>query len=71
LKISAKTYTREKQQFLKNIGFKVQFLRKKAGLSQFELAEKADCCIVLHFFGVVNNAKPSFYFTPYSCYHDN
>jgi len=42
LKISKKTYTKAEKQFLRNIGFKVQFLRKKAGLSQFELAEKAD-----------------------------
>ena len=40
--ISRKTYTEEENQFLKNIGFKIQFLRKKRGLSQFELAEKAD-----------------------------
>jgi transcriptional regulator with XRE-family HTH domain len=40
--ISRKTYTEEENQFLKNIGFKVQFLRKKRGLSQLELAEKAD-----------------------------
>ena len=39
--ISRKTYTEEENQFLKNIGFKVQFLRKKCGMSQFELAEKA------------------------------
>jgi len=37
-----KTYTEEEEQFLKNIGFKVQFLRKKCGMSQFELAEKSD-----------------------------
>ena len=40
--ISRKTYTEEEKQFLKNIGFKIQFLRKKTGMSQFELAEKAD-----------------------------
>ena len=40
--ISRKTYTEEENQFLKNIGFKIQFLRKKRGMSQFELAEKAD-----------------------------
>jgi len=39
--ISRKTYTEEENQFLKNIGFKVQFLRKKCGMSQLELAEKA------------------------------
>ena len=37
-----KTYTEDEEQFLKNLGFKVQFLRKKSGMSQFELAEKAD-----------------------------
>ena len=37
-----KSYTDEEEQFLKNVGFKVQFLRKKTGMSQFELAEKAD-----------------------------
>ena len=40
--ISKKTYTKDENQFLKNIGFKVQFLRKKRGMSQNELAEKAD-----------------------------
>ncbi|MCL2217523.1 MAG: helix-turn-helix domain-containing protein [Defluviitaleaceae bacterium] len=40
--ISRKTYTEEENQFLKNIGFKIQFLRKKAGMSQLELAEKSD-----------------------------
>jgi transcriptional regulator with XRE-family HTH domain len=40
--ISRKTYTKEENQFLKNIGFKIQFLRKKAGMSQHDLAEKAD-----------------------------
>jgi len=40
--ISKKTYNEQENQFLKNIGFKVQFLRKKRGMSQNELAEKAD-----------------------------
>lgn len=40
--ISKKTYSQDENQFLKNIGFKVQFLRKKCGLSQLELAEKAE-----------------------------
>ena len=35
-------YTVEEQQFFKNIGFKVQFFRKKCDMSQFQLAEKAD-----------------------------
>ncbi len=37
-----KTYTKEEEQFLKNIGFKVQFLRKRRDMSQAELAEKSD-----------------------------
>ena len=40
--ISKKTYTEDESQFMKNIGFKTQFLRKKQGMSQLELAEKAD-----------------------------
>lgn len=40
--IGRKTYTEEEEQFLKNIGFKIQFLRKKRGMSQYELAEKSD-----------------------------
>ena len=39
--ISRKTYTTKEKQFLKNIGFKIQFLRKKRDMSQLELAEKA------------------------------
>ncbi|MDR2401330.1 MAG: helix-turn-helix domain-containing protein [Deferribacteraceae bacterium] len=38
--ISRKTYTEEEKQLLKNIGFKIQFFRKKRGMSQLELAEK-------------------------------
>ena len=34
--------TEEENQFLRNIGFRIQFLRKKRGMSQPELAEKAD-----------------------------
>ena len=37
-----KTYSDEEGQFLKNVGFKVQYIRKQRGLSQFELAEMAD-----------------------------
>lgn len=37
-----KLYSAEEEQFLKNLGFKVQFLRKKRNMSQYELAEKAD-----------------------------
>lgn len=39
--ISRKEYSKNEQQFLKNIGFKVQFLRKQKGFSQMELAERA------------------------------
>ena len=37
-----KTYSDAEEQFLKNVGYKVQFLRKRRGMSQFELAERAD-----------------------------
>jgi len=40
--LNRKTYSEDEKQFLKNIGFKIQFLRKKRGMSQPELAEKAD-----------------------------
>lgn len=36
-----KSYTAEEAQFLKNIGFRIQFFRKKAGFSQEELAERS------------------------------
>lgn len=39
--INSKLYTEEEIQFLKNIGFKIQFLRKQRGLSQNQLAEKS------------------------------
>ncbi|MHB8076565.1 helix-turn-helix domain-containing protein [Desulfosporosinus fructosivorans] len=38
----SKSYTAEEKQFLRNIGFKIQFFRKQQGLSQNELAEKSD-----------------------------
>ncbi|MDA8223255.1 helix-turn-helix transcriptional regulator [Desulfosporosinus sp.] len=40
--IKSKLYSEEEQQFLRNIGFKIQFFRKQRGLSQNELAEKSD-----------------------------
>lgn len=40
--INRKLYSEDENQFLKNIGFKIQFYRKQRGLSQNELAEKAD-----------------------------
>ena len=33
--------TKEEKNLLRNVGFKVQFLRKKNGMSQAELAEKS------------------------------
>lgn len=42
MRISKKTYTEDEQQFMKNIGFRIQFLRKKKGISQMELAELTD-----------------------------
>ena len=36
-----KCYTTDEAQFLKNIGFRIQFFRKKIGLSQEELAERS------------------------------
>jgi len=37
-----KTYLPEEEQFLKNIGYRVQYLRKTRDMSQLELAEKSD-----------------------------
>lgn len=37
-----KCYKDDEAQFLKNIGFRVQFFRKKTGLSQEQLAERSD-----------------------------
>ena len=37
-----RNYTKEEAQFLKNIGFRIQFFRKKVDLSQEQLAEKCD-----------------------------
>ena len=36
-----KSYAADEAQFLKNIGFRIQFFRKKIGLSQEELAERS------------------------------
>ncbi len=35
-------YTDEEAQFLRNLGFRIQFFRKKKGMSQEELAEQSD-----------------------------
>jgi transcriptional regulator with XRE-family HTH domain len=40
--VNADNLSKEECDFLRNIGFKVQFMRKKAGLSQAELAERSD-----------------------------
>ena len=37
--VNAEKLSNEEREFLKNIGFKVQFMRKKAGMSQAQLAE--------------------------------
>lgn len=37
----AKPMTPDEDKFLRNIGFKIQFYRKKIGLSQEQLAEKS------------------------------
>lgn len=39
--VNANNLNQEERAFLQNIGYKVQFLRKKAGLSQAELAERS------------------------------
>ncbi|MCL1820101.1 MAG: helix-turn-helix domain-containing protein [Oscillospiraceae bacterium] len=39
--INADKLSKEECEFLRNIGFRVQFMRKKAGLSQAELAERS------------------------------
>lgn len=40
--IARKTYSEDEKEFIRNIGFKIQFFRKKAGYSQYQLAEKAE-----------------------------
>jgi len=40
--IARKTYSEEEREFVKNIGFRIQFFRKKARLSQYQLAESAE-----------------------------
>jgi len=39
--VNAKNLSKEECAFIRNIGFRVQFMRKKAGLSQAELAERS------------------------------
>ena len=39
--VDAEKLSEKERDFLKNIGFRVQFMRKKAGLSQAELAERS------------------------------
>ena len=38
----ASRYTADEAHFLRNIGFRIQFFRKKRGISQEELAEKSE-----------------------------
>ena len=39
--VNADNLSSKECDFLKNLGFRVQFMRKKAGLSQAELAERS------------------------------
>ena len=39
--VNAEKLSKNECDFLRNIGFRVQFMRKKAGLSQAELAERS------------------------------
>jgi len=39
--VNAKNLSKEECDFIRNIGYRVQFMRKKAGLSQAELAERS------------------------------
>lgn len=43
-------YSLDEAQFLRNIGFRVQYFRRKADLSQEQLAEKSDlsCSTISH-----------------------
>ncbi|MCL2088167.1 MAG: helix-turn-helix domain-containing protein [Oscillospiraceae bacterium] len=39
--VNIENLSKEECAFLKNIGFRIQYMRKKAGLSQAELAERS------------------------------
>ena len=39
--VNAENLSKQEQDFLCNIGYRIQFMRKKAGLSQAELAERS------------------------------
>ena len=43
--ISRKDYTADEQKFIKNVGYRIQFFRKRADLSQAELAEKIEMSV--------------------------
>lgn len=43
--ISRKDYTAGEQEFIKNVGYRIQFFRKRAGLSQAQLAEKVEMSV--------------------------
>ena len=39
--VNSERLSEKEREFLRNIGFRVQFMRKKAGMSQAELAERS------------------------------
>ena len=43
--ISRKEYTADEQKFIKNVGYRIQFFRRRAELSQAQLAEKVDMSV--------------------------
>ena len=43
--ISRKDYTEDEQAFIKNVGYRIQFFRKRAGLSQAQLAERIEMSV--------------------------
>ena len=43
--ISRKDYTADEQEFIRNVGYRIQFFRKHAGLSQAQLAEKVEMSV--------------------------
>jgi transcriptional regulator with XRE-family HTH domain len=40
--VNVERLSQKEKDFLRNIGFRVQYFRKKAGMSQLELAERSD-----------------------------
>jgi Predicted transcription factor, homolog of eukaryotic MBF1 len=43
--ISREDYTEGEREFINNIGYRIQFFRKRAGLSQAQLAEKIEMSV--------------------------